>query len=207
MRRSCVSLRTILIPLLAGGAAGCAVSGESLPERTLVEEGRVVFTEETFDGNGRVCSTCHEPEQFGTITPEFVQARYAEDPDDPLFRPIDSDDGLGVSYERLQEHATVRVPMDLPTHESGLSVRMCHAPEVTRVFLNRGNPSVFNVALEDMLMHDGRDGSDLETQARNAITTHNEPAREPTPEELAAIAAFQSPVRYSAAPRVLGYAH
>lgn len=50
---------------------------------------------------------------------------------------------------------------------------------------------MFNVALEPLLMVDGRDGDDLETQALNAVHTHNEPGREPTPEELAAIAAFQ----------------
>lgn len=181
----------VLVALLALAAASCVRADGRTSERTLVEQGRALFTEETFDGNGRVCSTCHEPEQFGTITPAFVQARFAENPADPLFRAIDSDDGLGVSYERLKQHATIRVPMDLPTHESGLSVRMCRAPDVTKVFLNRGNPSMFNAALEDRLMHDGRDGSDLETQARNAVLTHNEPGRDPTPEELAAIAAFQ----------------
>jgi cytochrome c peroxidase len=172
-------------------AAGCAREPQA-PPLTIVERGRTLFTEETFAGNDRVCSTCHEPGQFGTITPEFVQARYAEDPSDPLFRAIDSDDGLGLSYERLLTHATVRVPMQLETDPTtGLSVRRCDAPEVTAVVLNRGNPTVFNAALEDQLMVDGREGGDLETQARNAVTTHAEPGRDPTPDELVAIAEFQ----------------
>lgn len=40
-------------------------------------------------------------------------------------------------------------------------------------------------------MWDGRDGSDLEGQARGAITVHAEPGREPLAGELEAIAAFQ----------------
>src|SRR5690606_10319005 len=59
------------------------------------------------------------------------------------------------------------------------------------VFVNRGNPSVFNVALEEKLMHDMREGGDLEAQALNAILTHAEPGRTPAPEELTAIARFQ----------------
>jgi hypothetical protein len=55
----------------------------------------------------------------------------------------------------------------------------------------RGNPTVFNAALEEALMHDGRERGDLETQARNAILTHAEPERDPNPDELTAIARFQ----------------
>jgi cytochrome c peroxidase len=157
-----------------------------------VELGEVLFTQETFDGNGRVCATCHILENFGTMSPEHIQARWEEDPDDPLFRSIDSDDGIGDEYTRLLEHATVRVPITLGVHqESGLSVRRCDAPADTIVWLNRGNPSVFNIAREQHLMVDGRDGSSLPTQARNAVNTHAQPGREPTPEELEALAAFQ----------------
>jgi cytochrome c peroxidase len=159
----------------------------------LVALGRRLFTEATFDGNGRVCSTCHELDGFGTITPEHVQALWEADPGGVLFRAIDSDDGRGVSYERLLEHATMRIPIELPTRTvSGLGVRLCDTPEQTTVYVNRGNPTVFNVALERHLMHDGRDGDDLEQQARNAVETHAQPKREPTERELRALAAFQA---------------
>jgi cytochrome c peroxidase len=103
-----------------------------------------------------------------------------------------SDDGAGISYERLKTHATVRVPIDLPTQTaSGLGVRLCDDPARTRVFLNRGNPTMFNTALDGHLMHDGREGDNLDLQALNAVRTHAEPEREPTAVELAAIAAFQ----------------
>jgi cytochrome c peroxidase len=168
----------------------------------LVALGRRLFTEETFDGNGRVCSTCHELDGFGTITPEFVKALYAEDPDAPLFRGIDSDDGFGVSYERLMEHATIRIPIELPTRTvSGLGIRKCDDLTATTIWLNRGNPTVFNAALERHLMVDGRDGADLERQVHNAVHTHAEPGREPTARELTAIAAFQASLFSSAALR------
>ena len=113
-----------------------------------------------------------------------MRTEYSRDPQGPLFRTIDSDDGLGRSYERLRKFATIRVPIDLPTTSaSGLVIRKCNEPSATKAILNRGNPSVFNAALELHLMHDGREGSDLERQAFTAVLTHNEPTREPTPQE------------------------
>jgi cytochrome c peroxidase len=50
---------------------------------------------------------------------------------------------------------------------------------------------VFNAALEEVLMHDGRERGDLEIQALNAIDTHAEPGRKPAPEEMTAMARFQ----------------
>ena len=181
--------------LLAIGVATtgrCASKKEAPPQLSPEQRGEALFTKETFGGNGRVCSTCHELEQFGTITPEFVQRAFAKDSSGPLFRPIDSDDGVGTSYTRLMEHATIRIPIELPTRTaSGRGVRLCDDPGKTSIVLNRGNPSVFNMALEQHIMHDGREGPSLETQAANAVKTHNHPARALTSEETAAIAAFQ----------------
>ncbi len=171
---------------------GCALPKEARLPLSPEQLGEALFTKETFGGNGRVCSTCHEVDQFGTITPAFVQQLFAKDPSGPLFRPIDSDDGRGTSYKRLMEHATIRIPIELPTRTaSGLGIRKCDDPANTSVVMNRGNPSVFNIALELHIMHDGRESDDLRTQAVNAIKTHAEPGRDPTPEEAAAIAAFQ----------------
>ena len=163
-----------------------------LGNHLLAAKGEQLFSEATFSGNDRTCHTCHALEQFGTITPETVQALYASNPGAPLFRALDSDDGLGTSYQRLLEHATIRVPLDLPVDSaSGLSIRKCEAPAETKTTVNRGNPSVFNVALENHLMHDGRNGDDLRQQARDAIQTHNQPTSKPADIELAAIVAFQ----------------
>jgi cytochrome c peroxidase len=183
------------LAFLAMGAVamgGCAPRKEARLPLSPEQRGEELFTKETFGGNGRVCSTCHELDQFGTITPAFVQQLFKKDPAGPLFRPLDSDDGVGTSYKRLLEHATVRIPIKLPTRTaSGLGIRKCDDPANTSVVVNRGNPSVFNMALEMHIMHDGREGDSLETQAVNAVRTHNRPGRDPTPEEAAAIAAFQ----------------
>ena len=51
-------------------------------ELTLEELGRKIFFEETFEGNGRTCGTCHPAENNLTIDPKFI-ATLADD--DPLF--------------------------------------------------------------------------------------------------------------------------
>ena len=192
--RMTILLITAIIAVLAISAQSAPdPATEPLSDDNIILRGEEVFTSETFDGNDRVCSTCHELERFGTITPELVQALYKRDPNGPLFRPIDSDDGKGASYERLKQHATMRVVIDLPKRSpSRLGLRRCDALDSEQVTLHRGSPSVFNVALEQLLMHDGREGNDLVAQALSAVHAHAEPGREPTEDELTALAAFQS---------------
>jgi hypothetical protein len=48
----------------------------------LVEKGRFIFFNETFDGNGRTCGTCHPAENNFTIDPMFIASLPH---DDPLF--------------------------------------------------------------------------------------------------------------------------
>lgn len=181
----------VLVSILVGSAAW--VGGWGAVRASEQEDvGGRIFREETFGGNGRMCATCHELERYGTITPELVRERFRQDPRGPLFRPIDSDDGLGGSYGRLMTYATVRVPVALdPDLSSGLAVRRCDSPRDDSVFLHRGSPTVFNTGLDGSLMVDGREGADLERQANNAVLTHFGSARAPTPEEVAAVAAFQ----------------
>src|SRR5437762_6199446 len=52
------------------------------PTPNLVDEGARLFFQETFDGNGRTCGTCHPATANFTLTPAFI----ASVPfDDPLF--------------------------------------------------------------------------------------------------------------------------
>ena len=52
------------------------------PNQELIARGRDIFFNETFDGNGRTCGTCHREENNFTIDPAFI----ATLPDnDPLF--------------------------------------------------------------------------------------------------------------------------
>jgi len=68
------------------------------------EEGRRLFEDETFGGNGRTCATCHDA-RTGTFSPESARRRLARNPADPLFVHDGLDDGVqGTS--RITEHAT-----------------------------------------------------------------------------------------------------
>ena len=50
--------------------------------QSLVELGRQLFNEETFDGNGRTCATCHPATNNFTIDPKLIRTL---PPRDPLF--------------------------------------------------------------------------------------------------------------------------
>ena len=145
------------------------------------ESGQELFEEETFDGNGR---TCHRGDS-GTLSPAEIEALFQENPNDPLFRAIDSDDGLGESYSRLRERATIRVVIPLPPN-----IRPLDDLEATHVVLNRGIPTTNNTSLDTILMYDGR-ADDLASQALGAVHDHYENGREPTQQELDDIAAFE----------------
>jgi len=60
----------------------CIPPPAPVPKDELVAKGRAIFFEETFNGNGRTCGSCHPAENNFTIDPAFI-ARLADD--DPLF--------------------------------------------------------------------------------------------------------------------------
>ena len=51
-------------------------------DRRLIERGRQLFMDETFDGNGRTCASCHPPTNNFTVDPDFIASL---PDDDPLF--------------------------------------------------------------------------------------------------------------------------
>jgi len=162
--------------------------------------GKHLFEDETFDGNGRTCVTCHS-RTTGKITPSEIEALWADDPNAPIFRSIDSDDGVGTSYDRLRAHATIRVGITLPDN-----VSLVGAPTQRNIIFNRGIPTTLDTpALDPVLMYDGRQ-PDLESQANGAIHDHAQPEREPTSEELALIASFQQTFSFFSSWRTFIYA-
>jgi len=172
-----VTWAPVLLPLVVV----CVVAQEGTGPR----EGRRLFNEETFGGNGRTCSTCHSPSN-GTLTLEQISDRFAEDPSGPLFRGDGADDGVGNGTSRIRADGTILVTLPLPAH-----VRLADDPGATSVTLRRGIPSTINTpALDPVLMFDGR-APDLVEQARGAIADHAAPTVEPTDEQLQLIAEFQ----------------
>lgn len=151
-----------------------------------LEEGRRLFDEETFGGNGRTCLTCHSV-KTGTISPEDVAKTLKKHDGDPLFRHDGLDDGFSGTA-RIEQHATIRVEISLPP---GITLK--DDPSATSVVFNRGVPSTLNTpALDPVLMYDGRD-PDLQSQAKGAINGHAQPNEhfQPTMAELDLIAEFQ----------------
>ncbi len=70
----------LILPCLLLG--GWSFSQQVDRQSELVAKGRELFFNETFDGNGRTCMTCHRPEDNYRITPEFIATL---PDDDPLF--------------------------------------------------------------------------------------------------------------------------
>src|SRR5262245_45148229 len=161
------------------------------------------FGAEKFGGNGRTCATCHRPQDGFSTTPASAQARLAADPNDPLFRPVDSDDGKSRVYTRLLTHATVRVRIPLRCR----NIWPEDDPHATSIIVNRAIPGLIDTpALDPILMSDGRAAS-LEQQATDAIHYHAEADEDPDPEAVRQIAEFQIGDRFFSSDALRQYAH
>jgi cytochrome c peroxidase len=167
----------------------------SVHQESLVSDGAFLFRYGTFGGNGRTCQTCHLA-STGTVNPAQLQARYAANPYDPMFRPLDSDNGLGSSYSRLLNNATILVTLPLPPNAS-----LANNPTARTITLQRGIPSTLDTpALDPVLMADGR-APTLQAQALDAIGGHAQNTVAPTQYQLNAIAAYEKTLFSSSALR------
>ncbi|MGB2714732.1 MAG: hypothetical protein WBC51_11165 [Vicinamibacterales bacterium] len=185
--------RTVSHLVALGVTMACAVGGgrdlslSTSPGRAEPVElnGKKLFEQETFGGNGRTCLTCHS-KLTGTLTLADVQRLIDKaDPDD-TFLIHDALDEDGVGTTRVQTHATIRYTIPLPSWLS-----LADDPSATHVTVFRGIPSTRNTpALDPVLLHDGR-APTLQQQALDAIHDHAQNTVEPTPAQLDAIAEFQ----------------
>ena len=66
------------------------------PENELITKGRDLFFNETFEGNGRTCGTCHPEENAFTLDPSFIASL---PPDNPLF-VAEFDSALKENFEK-----------------------------------------------------------------------------------------------------------
>src|SRR5262249_33996694 len=152
----------------AGAPLGCAQTQN--PGFGLLDlfEGKRLFEQETFGGNGRTCLTCHSRET-GTVSPADALKRFAQNPRDPLFLHDGSDDGKGHGITRMLADATFLIEIPLPSN-----VSMADDPTARSVVLRRGVPTTLNTpALDPVLMLDGRE-RDLKSQAADAIRDHDQ---------------------------------
>ncbi|HEU4936017.1 MAG TPA: hypothetical protein VFT39_06155 [Vicinamibacterales bacterium] len=176
----------LLISAVLTCAAAIAVgasTGSGAPQGQLLE-GKRLFEQATFGGNGRTCQTCHSL-ATGTVSPADAEKRIAKDPNDPLFVHDGSDDGQGHGTSRMRHDATV-----LMTIRMADNVQLADDPTARTVVIARGIPTTLNTpALDPILMLDGRQPT-LESQASGAIQDHAQGAV-PDIAALNAIAAFQ----------------
>ena len=165
MLLSCVGLLCTAVVMTSAQGSGTAPG--------LVLDGKRLFENETFGGNGRTCLTCHSKDT-GTVSPEDAQKRFAKDPNDVLFRHDGSDDGHGGGVSRMLADATVLVTINLHPN-----VSLADDPTARTITLRRGILTTLNTpALDDVLMVDGRQPS-LESQAAGAIADHAQGAAQP----------------------------
>lgn len=147
-------------------------------------EGRRLFDEETFGGNGRRCVTCHSPET-GTISPAEVAELLASDPTNELFLHDGLDD-FTAGTSRIEAHATILVTRTLPP-----GVVLADDPDATEIVVPRSVPSTVNTpGLDPALMWDLRD-QDLPGQAHGAILGHAQASQPATAQQLELLAEFQ----------------
>ena len=166
------------------------------------DAGKQLFERETFDGNGRTCSTCHTS-ATGTISPADARKRFRANRHDPLFLHDGSDDGRGNGASRMLSDATVLVEIPLPPN-----VTLADDPEARSVVVRRGIPSTLNTpALDRVLMLDGRQ-PDLESQALSAIQGHAQAGRLPTDSEIKHLKEFESSDgAFFSSPALQAFAH
>jgi cytochrome c peroxidase len=176
--------------------------------KALVVQGAVNFFRPFPGGNGRSCATCHDPRDGFTLSPARVEARWQRlqrqrrhDPDatDPLFRPLDADDGVD-DFTLLRTRALVKVRVPLPPR-----VRLTDDPAATHVTVSRA-VSPLNLLKHTAPYQVDRSAATLEAQALAAVNQHMEPTVPPSAAFLESVAAFQRHIFSSAKVRALSAA-
>jgi len=176
------------------------VSGQARSDNR-AKDGKQLFEQETFGGNGRTCATCHT-RATGTVSPHDAQARFQANPQDPLFLHDGSDDGQGHGVTRMLADATILMELPLPPN-----VRLADHPGQRTVTLRRGIPTTLNTpALDRVLMLDGRQPT-LEAQATGAIHDHAQALTGATGKELTRLHEFQLTDAFFSSPAVRDFAH
>ena len=176
--------------------------------KALVVLGAINFFRPFPGGNGRSCATCHDPRDGFTLAPSRVEARWQRlqaarrvDPtaSDPLFRPLDADDGAD-DFTLLRTRGLVKVRVPLPSR-----VRLTDDPLATHVTLSRA-VSPLNMLKHTAPYQQDRSAGTLEAQALAAVNQHMEPTIQPSAEFLESVAEFQRHIFSSAKVRMLSAA-
>lgn len=166
------------------------------PRTASAESGRSLFFNQTFDGNGQTCGTCHREDQGLAFGPAFAQSLFATNTTDPLFVPLNARGASGSDFSLMFRDGAIPIPIDLPPNVQAVPLSPgaqvhTRADGSRFIFLNRKTPTVLNVALSKGLMLDGRNGLDFTAQALGAVDTHTGPHRAVAQKELEKIVRFE----------------
>ena len=148
--RQLAALGVTIALALSSGSSSSLSNGLGPDELGIELDGKKLFDEETFGGNGRTCLTCHS-KRTGTLGVRDVQRIIKKGDPNNAFLTFDAlDDDGGTT--RVREHATIRVTIPLPPW-----VSLADDPGATHVTVFRGIPSTRNTpALDPVLNYDGR---------------------------------------------------
>ncbi len=97
--------------LAALAACNRTAPGPTDPQSALVAKGRAIFFNETFEGNGRTCGTCHRAEDNFALSPALIATL---PPDDPLF-VAETNPALAENFENprlMREFAMILENLD-----------------------------------------------------------------------------------------------
>ncbi|HEY7293145.1 MAG TPA: hypothetical protein VH583_25135 [Vicinamibacterales bacterium] len=164
--------------------------------------------------NGRVCFTCHRPDQGWSVAARDVQRRFTESRGlDPIFRTNDGSncENADVStlakrrsaFSLLMKRGVIRVAVDVPQGaefiiDSVDDPYSCGASLAGASMYRRPLPST-NLQFLSAVMWDGRESSadsaildDLAHQADDATMGHAQASRHLSPAEAQAIVAFET---------------
>ncbi len=153
--------------------------------------GRALFSQPLPGSNGRSCATCHVLDEHTALSADNVEARFASDPGDPLFHPLDADDptAANLTFDHLRK-GLVRVILPLPARMDVVDLQgRVVTPADRKIFVWRSVPSIANTAGVGPFQFDGREAN-LEVQAQSAIVAHSQGPLLPRA-DLARIARFE----------------
>jgi hypothetical protein len=192
----------------AGAALGFdpAAPGREADFAKLVAQGRRLFLEERFSGNGRTCGTCHVESNNFTIDPEFIATLPASDPlfvaeTDPalatLERPalmrqfgliLENVDGLDDLANKFTLRATQPV---LALANSMVRPLASFGLDFTTNGRNADPPERLGWGNDGLPLRDFAIGAVVQHATRSLARVPGTDVRIPTDEELDAMAGYQ----------------
>ena len=73
-------VHAIVVSGVLAASVPSVVQAADTAKEQLIERGRQLFNNETFDGNGRTCATCHPATNNFTLDPAFIAKLPKTDP-------------------------------------------------------------------------------------------------------------------------------